>query len=489
MRSDIIDAFSLMAKEKNIDRDILEGVIKESFQKMMEKKYGDKARFEVNVNMERGNIEIFLMREVVEEVENPDLQIDLEEVNNLGEDLEVGDDYAESIPIEDFGRRMVLNLKQNLNQKIREIEKEITFNRYKDIVGDVIVAEVYQIKPNSILLVHDNNEVMFPKSEWIPKERYRKGDTIRALIKNVEKKTTGLPTIIASRSDEQFLYKLFELEIPEIYDGIIEVKKIAREPGERAKVAVISNDERIDAVGACVGMKGIRIHSIVRELSNENIDVINFSDDPVLYIARALAPAKIDDIYIDTENKIARIEAENDQLSLIIGRNGQNIKLAAKLTGYQIDIVKREEPEEDEELDEDEDILEDEDMDDEDFEDEEGENDGEDNDDQEENDEADDEESEDEESDEESDEEELEDDDDDVEEEIEEEIEEDETLETEEDSEEEIEEENTEETEEADEDETEESDDDIAEDSGEEVEETSEDETEETGDPENKENN
>ena len=343
MRSDIFDAFSLMAKEKNIDRYILEGVIKEAFQKMMEKRFGEEAEIEINVNMERGSIEIFLMKSVVEMVEDPDREISIEEVKKLGEeDLEVGDEYAELIPIDDIGRRLVLNLKQTLNQKIREIEKETIFKKYNELIGEVIVSEIYQIKPTLIILMNEGNEVLFPYSEQIPKEKYRKGDTIRAIVKSVEKKSSGLPTVIASRAADQFLYKLFELEIPEIYDGIIEIKKIAREPGERAKVAVISNDDRIDAVGACVGMKGIRIHSIVRELSNENIDVINYSDDPVNYIARALAPAKIDDIYIDVEGKIAKIEAQSDQLSLIIGRNGQNIKLASALTGYQLEIIKYE---------------------------------------------------------------------------------------------------------------------------------------------------
>ena len=352
-KSDLIEAFSMMAKEKNIDRDILESVVKDSFRKMMEKKYGPEANFDVIVNMEKGNIEIFLYKTVVEEIVDPNTEIDPAGAKEQsGEDFDVGDDYVEEMPIDDFGRRLVLNLKQNLNQKIREIEKEVTFNQYKDVVGEIIVGEVYQIKPTSILLIHNGNEIIFPKSEQIQKERYRKGDTVRAVIKSVEKRQSGPPLIIASRTDDQFLVKLFELEIPEIYDGIIEIKAIARAPGERAKIAVISNDDRIDAVGACVGMKGMRIHSIVRELSNENIDVINFTDDPALYIARALSPAKLQDIYLDTENKVAKIYADDDQMSLIIGRNGQNIKLASKLTGYQIDVIKEEEDEEEEESDE-----------------------------------------------------------------------------------------------------------------------------------------
>ncbi len=344
MKSEIVDAFSMMAKEKNIDRDILSSVIKDSFKKMMEKKYGLESNFEIVVNMEKGDIEIFLYKVVVEEVKDPNVEIDIESAKEKsGEEFQIGDDYVEEIPTEEFGRRMVINLKQNLNQKIREIEKEITYNTYKDQVGEIIVGEIYQIKPTSILLIHNGNEVIFPKGEQIPKERYKKGDTTRAIVKSIEKRQSGPPLIIVSRADEQFLYKLFELEIPEIYDGIIDIRGIAREPGERAKIAVTSNDDRIDAVGACVGMKGIRIHSIVRELSNENIDVINFTEDPALYIARALSPAKLNDIYLDNQNKIAKIYADEDQISLIIGKSGQNIKLASKLTGYQIDVVREKE--------------------------------------------------------------------------------------------------------------------------------------------------
>ncbi|MBN8569891.1 MAG: transcription termination factor NusA [Ignavibacteria bacterium] len=364
MRSLIVDAFTQMAKEKNIDRDILASVIKDSFVKMMEKKYGLEANFEVIVNMEKGDIEIFLYKTVVEEVIDPAKEIDVESAKaKSGEDFEIDDDFVEEIPIEDFGRRNVINLKQNLNQKIREIEKEITFNYYKDLVGEIVVGEIYQLKPKSILLIHNGNEVIFPKNEQIAKERYKKGDTIRAIIKSVEKRQSGPPVVIASRADEQFLYKLFELEIPEIYDGIIEVKGIARFAGERAKIAVTSNDDRIDAVGACVGMKGIRIHSIVRELNNENIDVINYSEDPSTFISRALAPAKLLDIDIDNENKVAKIYSEEDQIRLIIGKEGQNIKLASKLTGFQIDVDRLQNEEKEEDADDNEDEIDNEDMD------------------------------------------------------------------------------------------------------------------------------
>jgi transcription termination/antitermination protein NusA len=342
MKSEIVDSFSQMVKDKKMDRDVLESVIKDVFGMMIKKKYGQNANYDVIVNMDKGDIEMYVMKEVVETVENPETQITLEDVReHTKEKLEIGDDYVEVLDVVAFGRRHIVNLKQNLNQKIREIEKEIVYNDYKDLAGEIVVGEIYQIKPTYILLIHNSHEVIFPKGEQIPKERYKKGDNIRVYIKEVQKKPAGPPLIIVSRACDEFLKKLFELEIPEIYDGVIEIKGIAREPGERAKVAVYSYDDRIDAVGACVGMKGIRIHSIVRELANENIDVINFSEDIALYIARALAPAKLKDIYLDKAAKVAKIVADEDQISLIIGKNGQNIKLASRLTGFEIDVERK----------------------------------------------------------------------------------------------------------------------------------------------------
>jgi N utilization substance protein A len=339
MKSEIVDSFSQMVKDKKIDRDLLESIIKEVFGMMIKKKYGQNANFDVIVNMDKGDIEMYLTKAVVETVTDPEIEITVEEANERsGEELEIGDDYSEVLDYVSFGRRHIVNLKQNLNQKIREVEKEIIYNDYKDLVGEIVVGEIYQIKPHSILLIHNGHEIQFPKGEQIPKERYKKGESIRVYVKEVSKKSSGPPSIIVSRAADEFLKKLFELEIPEIYDGVIEIKGIAREPGERAKVAVYSYDDRIDAVGACVGMKGIRIHSIVRELANENIDVINYSEDIGLYIARALAPAKLKDIYLDKANKVARIIADEDQISLVIGKNGQNIKLASKLTDYEIDV-------------------------------------------------------------------------------------------------------------------------------------------------------
>ncbi|MCJ7552799.1 MAG: transcription termination factor NusA, partial [Ignavibacteriaceae bacterium] len=233
--------------------------------------------------------------------------------------------------------------KQSLNQKIRELEKEIIFNEYQELLGEIVVGDIYQIRKSDILINHNKNELILPRAEQIPFERYRKGDTIRAIVKEVRKGSTG-PVIVVSRSDNMFLRRLFEIEIPEIYDGIIEIKAIAREPGERAKISVESQDARIDAVGACVGMKGVRIHAIVRELNNENIDVINYSEDPLVYIQRALAPAKLKRIELDEDEKKSVVNADSDQVSLIVGRNGVNIRLAMKLTGYEIEIIREEKP-------------------------------------------------------------------------------------------------------------------------------------------------
>lgn len=342
MASEIFEAFAQLAKLKNIDKDVLESVLKDALKKMMEKRFGPDSEFEIIVNMERGIIELYVYKTIVEEVNDPDREIDLEtaKAKSDGQEFEIGEQFLEEITISSFGRRSVQALKQYLKQKISEIDKEVTYNRYKDQVGELIVAEVYQNKSNSILLMHNGSEIIFPKSEQIPKEKYKKGDTVRAVIKSVEKKSSGPPAIIVSRTDVKFLEKLFETEIPEIFDGVIEIKAIARDPGERAKVAVVSNDNKIDAVGACVGMRGTRIHAIVRELSNENIDVINYTDDIELYITRALSPAKIQEIQIDKVNKIAKIKADEEQISLLIGKNGQNIKLASKLTGYQLDVIR-----------------------------------------------------------------------------------------------------------------------------------------------------
>ena len=345
MNFDIVESFAQMVREKGIDKDVLAGIIEEIFGMLVRKKFGDEAKYDVVVNMDKGDIEIFLEREIVETVEDPNRQISIEEVNKKGndEELEVGEDYVEKLDLASFGRRLIVLAKQNLNQKIREIEKDIIYNEYQELLGEIVVGDIYQIRKNDILVNHNKNELLLPRNEQIPYEKYKKGDTIRAIVKEVRKGTSS-PQIIISRSDNTFLRRLFEIEIPEIYDGIIDIKAIAREPGERAKVAVESQDNRIDAVGACVGMKGVRIHAIVRELNNENIDVINYSDDPIIFIQRSLAPAKLKQIELDTVDRKAVVTADNDQVSLIVGRNGVNIRLAMRLTGYDIEILREEKP-------------------------------------------------------------------------------------------------------------------------------------------------
>jgi len=345
MNSEIVESFSQMVREKSLDKDVLAGIIEEIFGLMVKKKYGLEAVYDVVVNMDKGDIEIFLEREIVEKVEDPNRQISIDEVNEKGndEELEVGDDFVEKLELVTFGRRLINLARQSLNQKIREIEKEIIFNEYGDMQGEIVVGDIYQVRRNDVLVNHNKNELLLPRFEQIPRERYRKGDTVRAVVKEVKRTQNG-PVIIISRADNLFLRRLFEIEIPEIYDGVIEIKGIAREPGERAKVAVESQDARIDAVGACVGMKGVRIHAIVRELNNENIDVINYTEDPVTYIQRALAPAKLKQIDIDEDEKKCTVVADSDQVSLIVGRNGVNIRLAMKLTGYEIDVIREEKP-------------------------------------------------------------------------------------------------------------------------------------------------
>ena len=345
MNTEIVESFSQMVREKSLDKDVLAGIIEEIFGLLVKKKYGPDAKYDVVVNMDKGDIEIFLERSIVSEVQDPNTEVSIDEVNEKGneEELEVGDDFVEKIELLTFGRRLINLARQSLNQKIREIEKDIIYNEYNEMIGEIVVGDIYQVRRNDVLINHNKNELMLPRYEQIPREKYRKGDTIRAVVKEVKKTPNG-PLIIVSRGDNVFLRRLFEIEIPEIYDGVIEIKGIAREPGERAKVAVESQDSRIDAVGACVGMKGVRIHAIVRELNNENIDVINFSEDPFVYIQRSLAPAKLKQIEIDEEEKKCTVTADSDQVSLIVGRNGVNIRLAMKLTGFHIEVIREEKP-------------------------------------------------------------------------------------------------------------------------------------------------
>ncbi|MFA7228722.1 MAG: transcription termination factor NusA [Melioribacteraceae bacterium] len=345
MNTEIVESFAQMVREKSLDKDVLAGIIEEIFGIMVKKKYGAEAKYEVVVNMDKGDIEIFLERTIVETVNDPTSEISIDEVNEKGNEdgLEVGEDFVQKIELVEFGRRLINLARQSLNQKIREIEKEIIYNEYTEMLGEIVVGDIYQVRRNDVLVNHNKNELLLPRHEQIPREKYRKGDTVRAVVKDVKNTLNG-PVILVSRADNLFLRRLFEIEIPEIYDGVIEIKGISREPGERAKIAVESSDPRIDAVGACVGMKGVRIHAIVRELNNENIDVINYSDDPVVFIQRCLAPAKLKQIDIDEDAKKCVVTADSDQVSLIVGRNGVNIRLAIKLSGYEIEVIRLEKP-------------------------------------------------------------------------------------------------------------------------------------------------
>ncbi|MCP4726764.1 MAG: transcription termination factor NusA, partial [bacterium] len=332
MNQDIIEAVKIIAKEKNIDRDLIEEILVNIFLMMIKKKYGTSENFDVIVNIDKGEIEIYREREVVEEIEDEEIQVTLEEAIKIEPDLEVGDELVEIVDIESFGRRAIIAAKQNLSQKIKEAEKEVIFDEYKNRTGEIIIGDVTQINREEIYIGLDKTEIVLPKSEQIANERYRRGDSIRAIIKDVVRTTRG-PEIIASRKDPRFLIHLFELEVPEIYDGIIEIKGIQREAGDRTKIAVESNDKRIDPVGACVGMKGIRIQAIVKELNNEKIDIISFSSDPSVFVARAVSPCKPRYVEIVSDSNTAKIIVDDDQLKHVQGPRGeQNIRLASILT-------------------------------------------------------------------------------------------------------------------------------------------------------------
>ncbi|MBD3287468.1 transcription termination factor NusA [candidate division KSB1 bacterium] len=342
MKVDIVEAFQQIVKEKNIDKDVLQKIIENTILSVIKKKYGNAENFDIFVNMEKGEIEIYQNKIIVDDVKEPNLEIDLESAKKVEPDLEVGDEFIEIIDPVSFGRRLIISAKQNLNQKIKDAEKEIIFEEYKNRVGEIIIGDIRQINRHEIFLNMDRVEVVLPKKEQIQNERYRRGDHIRAVIKEVVRSNRG-PEIIVSRGANEFLIRLFEIEVPEIYDGIIEIKGVAREPGDRTKIAVYSNDKRIDAVGACVGMKGIRIQSIVKELNNEKIDIINWNNEPEIFIMRALSPAKPVKVVIDNENRKALAVIPDDQISLAIGKGGQNKRLASRLTDYEIDTIKESE--------------------------------------------------------------------------------------------------------------------------------------------------
>ncbi len=349
----LVETFSEFKDFKNIDREALMRIIEDVFRGMLDKKFNTNTEefIDIIVNVDKGDFEIYHNRTVVEddELKDPAREIKLSDAIKIEPDFEVGDDVSEVLKIETFGRRDILALRQNLQAKVLEYEKENIFQKYKEKVGEIITAEVTHVWKREIIVVDDEGiELTLPRIEQIPEDIYKKGDTVRAIVKSVEN-VNGSPVVILSRTSEIFLQRLLEAEVPEIYDGLVTVKKIVREPGQRAKIAVESYDDRIDPVGACVGMKGSRIHGIVRELRNENIDVINWTTNPKLFIQRALSPAKITEIRLSEDNTMANVYMENDQISLAIGKGGYNIKLAGRLTGYEIDVYRNSEANVDEE--------------------------------------------------------------------------------------------------------------------------------------------
>jgi len=339
---DLIESFSEFKDFKNIDRETMMSILEDVFRSMMKKRYGSDDHVDVIINPDKGDLEIWINREIVPdgEVEDENLEIALSKAIKIEPDFEVGEEVAEELKLDDFGRRNVLSLRQNLISRIMELEKDHIYKLYKERIGEIVTGEVYQVWKREILVLDDEgNELIMPKSEQIPSDYFKKGEAIRAVVAKVDLRNNN-PVIILSRTAPEFLERLFELEVPEVFDGLITIKKIVRVPGERAKVAVESYDDRVDPVGACVGMKGARIHGIVRELRNENIDVINYTNNEKLYIQRALSPAKVTSIEINEDETRAEVFLKPDQVSLAIGKGGFNIRLAGKLTGYEIDVYR-----------------------------------------------------------------------------------------------------------------------------------------------------
>jgi len=338
----LIDTFSEFKELKNINRETLMHVLADVFKGLLQKKYEASDNFDIIINIDKGDLEIWHNRTIVEDKNyiDPNTQIPLSEAKKIEEDYEIGEEVSKEVKLEDFGRRSILSLRQNLTTRILELEKDNLFSKYKERVGEIVAGEVYQIWKKEILVLDDEgNELLLPKTEQIPSDYFRKSDPIRAVVARVEMKN-NTPIIVLSRTAPEFLERLFELEVPEIYDGLITIKKIVRSAGERAKVAVESYDDRIDPVGACVGVKGTRIHGIVRELRNENIDVINFTNNLQLYISRALSPATITHIKVNEEKKRAEVFLDPEEVSKAIGKGGMNIKLASQLVGYELDVFR-----------------------------------------------------------------------------------------------------------------------------------------------------
>ncbi|HRY31490.1 MAG TPA: transcription termination factor NusA [Bacteroidales bacterium] len=338
----LVETFSEFKEFKNIERETMMRILEDVFRHMLAKKYGSADNIDIIVNIDKGDLEIWRNRTIVDDstLEDENTQIALSEAIKIEPDFEVGEEVSEEIRMNDFGRREILSIRQNLIAKIQEFEKDSIYRKYKEKIGEIISGEVYQVWKKEIMVLDEEGiELLLPRSQQIKHDNYRKGDSIRAVVSKVEMDNNN-PRVILSRTSEVFLERLFEQEVPEVYDGLITIRRIVREPGERAKIAVESYDDRIDPVGACVGMKGSRIHGIVRELKNENIDVINYTTNASLFIQRALSPAKITSITLDDENKRAEVFMKPDQVSLAIGKGGYNIKLAGKLTGFEIDVYR-----------------------------------------------------------------------------------------------------------------------------------------------------
>lgn len=338
----LIESFSEFKDDKLIDRVTLMAILEEVFRAALKKKYGSDDNFDIIINPDKGDMEIWRRREIVEDddLEDENEQITLSEAQKIEPDFEVGEEVSEEVKLIDLGRRAILALRQNLISKIHEHDSTNLYKQFKDLIGEIYTAEVHHVRHKVVILLDDEgNEIVLPKEKQIPSDFFRKGDNVKGIIENVELKGNK-PQIVMSRTSEKFLEKLFESEIPEIFDGLITIKKVVRIPGEKAKVAVDSYDDRIDPVGACVGMKGSRIHGIVRELGNENIDVINYTTNTQLYITRALSPAKVSSVKIDEESKRAEVFLKLEEVSKAIGRSGQNIRLAGQLTGYELDVIR-----------------------------------------------------------------------------------------------------------------------------------------------------
>ncbi len=339
---ELVDSFSEFKELKNIDKQTMQHILEDVFRAMFKRKFNTDEHIDIIVNIDKGDVQIFLNKEIVDdgEVEDPNTEIAYSDAIKIEPDFEIGEEVTEEFRFSDFGRRNVLSLRQNLISRILELEKDHLYKKYKERVGEIVTGEVYQVWKKEILVMDDDsNELILPKSEQIPSDFFKKGESVRAVVAKVDMRNST-PVIILSRTAPEFLERLFELEVPEVFDGLITIKKIVREPGERAKVAVESYDDRIDPVGACVGMKGSRIHGIVRELRNENIDVINYTTNNQLLIQRSLSPAKVTSMEIIEEESRVKVYLKPDQVSLAIGRGGNNIKLAGKLSGYEIDVYR-----------------------------------------------------------------------------------------------------------------------------------------------------